>query len=227
MSTHIYKKITFNSGAIGEAYPSSEIPLTFTGYQTSGYYSGDFNVGEVIGSGTIPPFSTTGYTGNPIIYNVLVWNSQVLGIWVYGGSGYVQTVEIRLNGSQLALKTLDYSFANNSIFFFVYDDANSTLYFHWRAGGKDNTGCYYSDWGFAFSSNDGALAKQILDNAEIPVVEYIWQSVPSISGKNGILTLSTLNDVNDGEPVETSDTSKFNLTDDSNVSALVAARLSE
>ena len=56
---------------------------------------------------------------------------------------------------------------------------------------------------------------------------YTWLSVPSISGKNGILNLSTLNDVNDGEPVETSDTSKFNLTDGSNVSALVTARLSE
>ena len=58
-------------------------------------------------------------------------------------------------------------------------------------------------------------------------VQYNWQSVPSISGKNGILTLSTLNDINDGEPVETSDTSKFNLTDDSNVSTLVAAHFSE
>lgn len=58
-------------------------------------------------------------------------------------------------------------------------------------------------------------------------ITYNWQSVQSISGKNGILTLSTLNDVNDGEPVETSDASKFNLTDDSNVSALVAAHFSE
>ena len=61
----------------------------------------------------------------------------------------------------------------------------------------------------------------------VPPITYQWQSVPSISGKNGILTLSTLNDVNDGEPVETSDISKFNLTDDSNVSALVAAHFSQ
>ena len=60
-----------------------------------------------------------------------------------------------------------------------------------------------------------------------PLVSYNWVSVPSVSGKNGILTLSTLNDVNDGEPVETSDISKFNLTDDSNVSALVAAHFSQ
>ena len=66
-----------------------------------------------------------------------------------------------------------------------------------------------------------------LEYVTTPQATYTWQSVPSISGKNGILSLATLNDVNDGEPVETSDTSKFNLTDDSNVSALVAARLSE
>ena len=102
----------------------------------------------------------------------------------------------------------------------------------------DNTnqqGLFY----VAHSSNDGrgnfvyadkvapnnSILYQFITNSVIP--QYNWQSVPSISGKNGILTLSTLNDVNDGEPVETSDTSKFNLTDDSNVSALVAARLSE
>ena len=68
---------------------------------------------------------------------------------------------------------------------------------------------------------------KFLTSSFIPPITYHWQSVPSISGKNGILTLSTLNDVNDGEPVETSDTSKFNLTDDSNVSALVAAHFSE
>ena len=56
----------------------------------------------------------------------------------------------------------------------------------------------------------------------IPVL-YTWSSVPAISGKNGILRLSTLVDINDGNPVETTDTTKFTLTSASNVKTLVDA----
>jgi hypothetical protein len=57
--------------------------------------------------------------------------------------------------------------------------------------------------------------------------EYNWQSVPSISGKNGILTLSTLNDVNDGDPITTSDTSKIIIVPQSNVKQLVLNRIQQ
>lgn len=57
-----------------------------------------------------------------------------------------------------------------------------------------------------------------------PYISYVWQSVPAISGKNGILLpMSTLNDINDGNEVTTSDTSKFNLNDRSNIKSLVDA----
>ena len=92
------------------------------------------------------------------------------------------------------------------------DFTNNENFFDYRVGGQ------YSTYTFAYYLN--YIKTQ-------PPITYNWQSVPSVSGKNGILTLSTLNDVNDGEPVETSDASKFNLTDDSNVSALVAAHFSE
>lgn len=35
-----------------------------------------------------------------------------------------------------------------------------------------------------------------------PLVNYTWSSVPSISGKNGILSLTQILNINDGEPVE-------------------------
>jgi len=58
------------------------------------------------------------------------------------------------------------------------------------------------------------------------VILYNWISVPAISGKNGILLpLSTLNDINNGEEVITSDTSKFNLAEASNVQNRVDAVL--
>jgi len=56
-----------------------------------------------------------------------------------------------------------------------------------------------------------------------PLVTYQWSSVPAVSGKNGILRLSTLVDINDGNPVETTDTTKFTLTSASNVKTLVDA----
>ena len=59
---------------------------------------------------------------------------------------------------------------------------------------------------------------------EVPPVVYTWTSVLAISGKNGILLpMSTLNDINDGNEITTSDTSKFNLNDSSNIKNLVDA----
>ena len=74
-----------------------------------------------------------------------------------------------------------------------------------------------------------ALSCVILSNANIgewyfnnaPIIQYQWTSVPAISGKNGILSLSTLNDINDGNPVTTSDTNKFYLAKTSNLSTLI------
>lgn len=50
---------------------------------------------------------------------------------------------------------------------------------------------------------------------------YNWQSVPTISGKNGILSLATLNDVNNGEEITTNDNTKYNINDDNNVQQIV------
>ena len=58
----------------------------------------------------------------------------------------------------------------------------------------------------------------ILENL---VPTLTWQSVPTISGKGNTLALSTLNDKNSGNPVTTSDTSKFNTVSASNVSNII------
>lgn len=144
----------------------------------------------------------------------------------------------------------------NQTFYIARSETNTENYsVRFSAGGMIQTGQYYvlsgdmynqgyASWSFeqsysgqyriteiyseypdsCFNSNQTGFINYITTGLQPP---YTWQSVPSISGKNGILTLSTLNDVNDGEPVETSDTSKFNLTDDSNVSALVTAHFSQ
>lgn len=58
----------------------------------------------------------------------------------------------------------------------------------------------------------------ILENL-VPTLS--WQSVSVIHGKNGNVALSTLNDKNSGNPVTTSDKSKFNLATSSNVSNII------
>lgn len=56
--------------------------------------------------------------------------------------------------------------------------------------------------------------------------QYNWQSVPSISGKNGISQpLSSHLDINDGEPITTSDTTKYSLNNNSNINKLVQDKL--
>ena len=78
--------------------------------------------------------------------------------------------------------------------------------------------------GFPFKNTD--LAYNWIKNGI--VIPYNWQSVPSISGKNGILLpLSTLNDVNDGDPITTSDTSKIIIVPQSNVKQLVLNRIQQ
>ena len=62
----------------------------------------------------------------------------------------------------------------------------------------------------------------------VPPITYNWTSVPSISGKNGILyALSTLTDINDGDPITTSDTTKFSLSPTTNVDTLVQNALND
>lgn len=60
-------------------------------------------------------------------------------------------------------------------------------------------------------------------------VTYNWQSVPSISGKNGILLLSTIQSVylNDGEPVNDALESYINFIDASKVAVLVEQEIDD
>ena len=56
--------------------------------------------------------------------------------------------------------------------------------------------------------------------------DYNWVSVPSVTGKNGVLyALSTLTDINSGSPITTSDTTKFSLSPTTNVGRLVSDRM--
>lgn len=77
----------------------------------------------------------------------------------------------------------------------------------------------YVDRRTFFSSSEWLSSLyNILENL-VPTLS--WQSVSAISGKGNTLALSTLNDKNSGNPVTTSDTSKFNTVSASNVSNII------
>lgn len=135
------------------------------------------------------------------------------------------------------------SYANTAIYF---QSLNDTTYLYCNNAGGTNKYpiCFgigvdhENHKAFIWSSNQNGLDSryavstmnsyanmELLYNSVMgsqPVL-YNWSSVPAISGKNGILLpLSTLNDVNNGEEITTSDTSKFSLTEASNVAKLVS-----
>lgn len=75
----------------------------------------------------------------------------------------------------------------------------------------------------AYGSNQNLLDAYTAIMGAIPVL-YNWSSVPTISGKNGILSLSTIKSayINDGEPVTGATASNFDaLTEETNVGTLV------
>ena len=125
----------------------------------------------------------------------------------------------------------------------LYKDQTDILCsFGWNINAEDNTGIYigilfddenefgyifiageYGDYGdrktIKYYGGNSAFGQFIYQS--IFTGNYTWSSVPSISGKNGILSLSTLNDINNGEAITTSDTTKINLQSTSNVETIV------
>lgn len=92
------------------------------------------------------------------------------------------------------------------------------------------SGFSYSNWNseapiFTISDSSSALAlKNHIESPYSPPVVYNWQSVPFISGKNGILSLVTLDSesINDGEPVSGAAVSVFDQvpSNDNNIKNL-------
>ena len=165
--------------------------------------------------------NTDGYSGD-IIFNY--GNNTVKLTFIALNSLY--SVDVYLNNTRLGgIIRKGANMPEGKVNCWFVKDENGIVGFQGKYVGNRYGYIYKCYCGLIFSQANSELIDDVLSHAQ-PVL-YNWVSVPSVSGKNGILNLSTLNDVNDGEPVETSDTSKFNLTDGSNVSALVTARLSE
>ena len=89
----------------------------------------------------------------------------------------------------------------------------------------------FTDWVCFWTPNekDGEMYYWLKSNIA-PLITYQWSSVPTISGKNGILSLATLKSskINDGEAVSDGSASDFSsLPSSSKISVLVAAVMPE
>ena len=77
-------------------------------------------------------------------------------------------------------------------------------------------------------NNTEYLYNALIEAAPTPPIVYNWQSVPSISGKNGILqSLSTLVNINDGNPVSGASASAVNIIPASVVSGMIQTGASD
>lgn len=167
----------------------------------------------VIATKSIPSSITEMYIADQTILNTV--NPQVpydVGFSSVGGMRpgnftYGNLYVLSYDGSQFQLATgFEYNFTTKSV--------NNITYFC-----ADSTRTSESYPAYIILNYDG----DIYVNGS-PLVTYEWSSVPAISGKNGILLpMTTLNDINDGNEVTTSDSSKFNLNDRSNIKNLVDA----
>ena len=144
-----------------------------------------------------------------------------------------QETSVTLNDYNLALLTRRYNVGNNNVDeFIMYDqisepystllncgalistEPNIRYYFCIMLDDEQQFGCiltvyhqydYNQTKGYYFGST------KIYDVFKEEATQYTWQSVPSISGKNGILSLVTLDSesINDGEPVSGAAVSVF------------------
>ena len=137
-------------------------------------------------------------------------NSNSIGFSFPAKTNYEQTTRWLLNDSGTDIfnrtgSTMNYlaiaKVVNNVTYYYINNDYSDTSY----------PPIYVTTY-----SGD------IYYDGEPPAPPYTWKSVPSISGKNGILNLSTLNDINDGEAITTSDTTKFNRSANANVGNVIS-----
>jgi len=103
----------------------------------------------------------------------------------------------------------------------TYEAYQDRMYYTFQEFVSDMHGLEYAFYTTA------EYSRIFVNNEDVTPVTYNWISVPSVSGKNGILSLSTSTDTNNGEAITTSDTTKFALTAESNINKLIVDRMNQ
>ena len=149
--------------------------------------------------------------GNLAYYTIIAFNIPDSDTFRIGndeyftGSYYPNGIYFENFGDVSVPNVAGYYYANGSL---VDTGVSYTLYTRCTATqSKDNVSYH----GLSGEDNNCLdLGCVIVSNANVgtwyfnnaPLVAYQWSTVPSISGKNGILSLTQILNINDGEPVE-------------------------
>lgn len=193
-------------------YKSTTFPQSVLDSMRTNVYSGDrpeisgsniIQLGSIIGSQSIPTKTVTSQNEKIKFYNVNNGSS---------GDCYID-----VNNSNWAVFSTSYSYNPIGYFAFVIDDENQLGWIisiqQYQMGGNTNYYIYYQ-------MGNNNCYDAIIGNE--PVL-YEWSSVPAISGKNGILTLSTAdNSYHTGDAVSNIPLSDVSISAPSKLSALAA-----
>ena len=142
-------------------------------------------------------------------------------IRIWGGTGEMN-YKLRINNVDFFSSTSwpGSGYYTRTDFFLGIDDtterARFICYNQQVNRGTTYTNVIYDDANDTKRANLYILLKGLIFN---------WQSVPAITGKGETVNLSTLNDINDGDQVITTDTSKFNKASENNLYTLIAKQL--
>ena len=143
------------------------------------------------------------------------------------------TIIIYLDNTQIHIAGLAANQNNAQISAWFSKDENGIVAINSIYVGEGWYSIYCVVNGTVFDANTSAIIDSILSNSH--PITYTWQSVPSISGKNGILNLSQIANVNNGESVTGASASAFTsltaqvstmVTDDSAMSGADAGGIS-
>ena len=179
--------------------------------QAQNYDSNDF---DLTGGDTIPY----------VAENFVNTNDGVIQFATYAGSNGNLCYTYIKNGPDIS--SPDIMWSSGSPFWGGYKIALAV---------SDDENYPYS--GTAFIKADGTVRK-VYKYSDLyshmaeyltPPITYTWQSVFSISGKNGILFLSTIQSVylNNGDPVNNAPANYIQFADDSNVAILVGEQVDD
>lgn len=167
-------------------------------------------------NGAVFPFKATtsdynrGTVSDSLFNFDYIWNSGFL------------TYSVKNSGGTQLLSITTQRYNTNYSGIIVDDETQKAMIFRFF---ENENRLYSCSWG----SNQNLLDAYTAIMGSIPVL-YQWSSVPTISGKNGILSLATLkaSKINDGEPVSNGSASDFSsLPSSSKISVLVAAVMPE
>ena len=144
--------------------------------------------------------------------NVKIAHNKTSAVWLF----YIDDEENNVNLVQVS--GINASYIITFTFLIAIDYDNQKAYAIPIVNYSNQWAVY--DW--EFTEADKVRFYQLIKD-DIPPL-YNWQSVPSISGKNGILSLTQIKaeSINDGEPVSGASDSAFTgMSDDNNVATLV------